>query len=146
METKSRIKCGNGWPYDVTKKDLDISPIRGSGNGGQNRKKGFTGVRLKHRPTGLVAQATEHRDRPQNLKAAFRKLCDQLVPLMKKETRKERFRSPDVRFRNYHEPDNRVTDSVLGECASYEEVIRGDGIGPILEGRVVAMGNNWEPD
>ncbi len=81
----TRTKTGHGWPYDVTKKALKIEPCRGSGAGGQNRNKTFTGVRLTHRPTGLTAKATEDRELPQNLQPVFRKLAGQFVPLMKRE-------------------------------------------------------------
>src|SRR5262245_42077763 len=121
----TKVKTGFGWPHDVTKKDLRIIGIRGSGKGGQNRNKTFTGVRLVHIPTGIAAEATEHRERPQNLKAAFRKLCDQLVPMMKKEAQKERYRASTERVRTYHQPDNRVTDERLGHVGSYDDLLDG---------------------
>lgn len=99
-----RVKTGHGWPHDVTKKDLRITHIKGSGPGGQHRNKMSSGVYMVHIPTGLSAPATEHRDQPQNLKAAFRKLCDQLVPIMKREQKLERYRASQDRVRTYHAP------------------------------------------
>jgi protein subunit release factor B len=66
-------------------KEFAITPIRGSGNGGQDQNKVSTKLRLKHRPTGLWSLAAERRDRRQNLKAVLRELCDQLVPWVKSE-------------------------------------------------------------
>jgi protein subunit release factor B len=54
--------------------ECDVIPFRGSGPGGQHRNKVETGVRLLHRPTGLVAQASERRSRLQNLGVALDRL------------------------------------------------------------------------
>lgn len=51
-----------------------IEFLRGSGPGGQHRNKRDTGVRLTHRPSGLVVMATERRSQAQNLEAAFERL------------------------------------------------------------------------
>jgi ribosome-associated protein len=44
------------------------------GPGGQHRNKAATGVRLLHRPTGLVVTATERRSQLQNRGAALERL------------------------------------------------------------------------
>lgn len=128
-----REKTGHGWPHDVTKSDLRITHIKGSGAGGQKRNKTSSGVLIVHTPTGLWARATEHREQSQNLKAAFRKLAEQLVPLMRKQAKLERYRASQERVRTYHEPDNRVTDERLGQAGSYREVLEGDGLGEVVE-------------
>ncbi len=57
--------------FSVTRKDLEIEPFRGSGNGGQNRNKRDTACRIRHRPSGTVVEAQEHRTFDRNRKAAF---------------------------------------------------------------------------
>lgn len=54
--------------------DCDLERLRRSGPGGQRRNKVQTGVRLKHRPTGLVGEATERRSAAQNHAAALLRL------------------------------------------------------------------------
>jgi len=65
-----REKIGNGWPYDVTKKDLKISYFRGSGPGGQHRNKKDTACRILHIPTGISVETQEYKSQKQNLKAS----------------------------------------------------------------------------
>ena len=57
----------------VTAKDFDVSHVRGSGPGGQHRNKTATGVRMKHRASGAVGEATDNRSQDENKKAAFRR-------------------------------------------------------------------------
>lgn len=57
--------------FSVTRKDFDIQAFRGSGNGGQNRNVRDTAVRIRHRASGTVTEAQEHRTFDQNRRAAF---------------------------------------------------------------------------
>lgn len=59
-------------------RDCTVEAIRAGGPGGQHRNKSYTGVRLSHVPTGLVAQATERRSRERNLDAAFDRMAELL--------------------------------------------------------------------
>lgn len=59
--------------------ECDVESFRGSGPGGQHRNKTETAVRLRHRPTGIVAQATERRSRSQNLSLALDRLRARLA-------------------------------------------------------------------
>ena len=62
--------------FSVLRDQFEVDFMRGSGNGGQNRNKRATACRIKHRASGAVATAQEHRTQLQNKKAAFRRLCE----------------------------------------------------------------------
>lgn len=59
--------------------ECEARNTRRSGPGGQRRNKVETAVVLVHRPTGLVAEASERRSRGENLKAAAFRLRLQLA-------------------------------------------------------------------
>ena len=72
--------------------ECDLEFFTAGGPGGQHRNKTETGVRLRHRPTGFVAQATERRTQLQNRDAALERLRARLaaaayVPKKRKKTR-----------------------------------------------------------
>jgi hypothetical protein len=54
--------------------ECDLKFTRRSGPGGQNRNKVETAVVLRHRPTGVGAEASERRSQSENLKAALFRL------------------------------------------------------------------------
>ena len=59
---------------DALLADSDVTRQRRSGPGGQHRNKVETAIRLRHRPTGLEAQAAERRSQAENLRVAIRRL------------------------------------------------------------------------
>ena len=59
-------------------RDSDIDFFIATGPGGQNRNKVETGVRLTHRPSGVVVTATERRSQRANREAAFERLAAKL--------------------------------------------------------------------
>jgi protein subunit release factor B len=61
--------------------ECDESFFVGGGPGGQHRNKTATGVRLAHRPTGVVVTATERRSQAQNRAAALERLRARLAAL-----------------------------------------------------------------
>ncbi|HEX8996359.1 MAG TPA: peptide chain release factor-like protein [Ktedonobacterales bacterium] len=76
------------WPTDreSLERDSDIDFFIASGPGGQNRNKVETGVRLTHRPSGIVVTATERRSQLQNREAAFERLAERLEEAQRVET------------------------------------------------------------
>ena len=55
--------------------ELEFEFFRGSGPGGQHRNTTDSGVRVRHLPTGLVAQATESRSQLRNRERALERLA-----------------------------------------------------------------------
>jgi protein subunit release factor B len=64
-------------------RDCDMEFFVAGGPGGQHRNKVETGVRLTHRPTGLVVTATERRSQSANREAAYERMAERLVELQK---------------------------------------------------------------
>lgn len=61
--------------FSITKKDLRIETMRGSGKGGQNRNKRDTAVRITHPDSGAVGYSEDERSQLQNKKKAFERLA-----------------------------------------------------------------------
>ena len=62
-------------------RDTDIEFVRDSGPGGQHRNKVETGVRIHHRPSGVVVKEARRRSQARNRDAAFTRLREQLEAL-----------------------------------------------------------------
>ena len=60
-------------------RDTDVEFFIAGGPGGQHRNKVATGVRLRHRPSGLVVTATERRSQSANREVAFARLAARLA-------------------------------------------------------------------
>lgn len=55
-------------------KQCEMSTFKSSGPGGQHRNKRESAVRLKHLPTGIIAQAVEDRSQHKNRASALARL------------------------------------------------------------------------
>jgi ribosome-associated protein len=66
-------------------RDCDIEFFIASGPGGQNRNKVETGVRLTHRPSGMVVTATERRSQARNRDAAYERMAARLEEAQREE-------------------------------------------------------------
>ena len=64
---------------DKLARQCDITFHRASGPGGQHRNKVETAVRVVHRPTGLIARASERRSREQNRREALKRLAEKIA-------------------------------------------------------------------
>jgi peptide chain release factor 1 len=113
------------WPETVRREDFEITFYRGSGPGGQHRNKTDSACRMKHLPTGNVTQSEEHKKQGQNKKAAFKRMTDILVPLMRAALQPELPPPSTERIRSYHEPDQRVKDHRTGKTYRYKDILAG---------------------
>src|SRR5215471_3578371 len=64
-------------------RDCDMEFFVAGGPGGQHRNKVETGVRLTHRPTGIVVTATERRSQSANREAAYDRMAERLEKLQR---------------------------------------------------------------
>lgn len=69
-------------PLDTSREALEreseVTFFIASGPGGQHRNRNATGVRLVHRPSGIVVTATERRSQAANLDVAYARLARRL--------------------------------------------------------------------
>jgi len=63
---------------DSLERDCDLEFFIASGPGGQHRNKVETGVRLTHRPSGIIVTATERRSQHANREVAFERMATRL--------------------------------------------------------------------
>lgn len=111
----------------LSKADLDISYFRSSGPGGQHRNKTDTACRIKHRETGITAEASDSRSQATNRQNAFKKLVDRLIEHYRKPSAaRERNSGWAEKIRTYHFPRGTVKDHRTGKDAALDKVLDGD--------------------
>ena len=64
-------------------RDCDLEFFVAGGPGGQHRNRTETGVRLTHRPSGVVVTATERRSQSDNREAAFERMAAKLTAMQR---------------------------------------------------------------
>lgn len=72
----------------VLDEECEISFFRASGPGGQHRNKRDTAVRLRHRVSGIIIEASDSRSQSQNREAAFERLINRLKSLNRVEKKR----------------------------------------------------------
>jgi protein subunit release factor B len=66
----------NNLLFSITKDDFVIETFRAGGKGGQKQNKTNSGVRIKHPPSGAVAESREYAEQHRNKVAAFGKIVE----------------------------------------------------------------------
>jgi protein subunit release factor B len=79
---------------EIKETDIRIEFYRGSGPGGQHRNTTDSAVRVRHLPTGIVAQASESRSQLQNREKAMERLQVALERRERKEKKRIATRVP----------------------------------------------------
>ena len=68
---------------EALERDCELEFFIAGGPGGQHRNKVETGVRLTHRPLGLVVTATERRSQSANRDAAYERMAEKLEAMQR---------------------------------------------------------------
>ncbi|MEY3197857.1 MAG: hypothetical protein RL023_629 [Candidatus Parcubacteria bacterium] len=112
---------------EIREQDIEIDTFAASSAGGQNANKNQTGVRIHHKPSGLIVMGQDCKSQMQNKENAMKVLKSRLYQLdmdrqiaEQKATRLDQIGTGDrsEKIRTYNYPQDRVTDHRIKESRS----------------------------
>ncbi|MFO0815919.1 MAG: peptide chain release factor 1 [Gemmatales bacterium] len=121
---------------DIRPEDIETQTFSCGGPGGQHVNKTQSGVRLIHRPTGVVAESRQERSQHKNKDICWRMIRTRIYEAQQEKVNKERAAlrkgmigtgERNDRIRTYNFPQNRVTDHRINYTMhSLDKMMMGD--------------------
>jgi peptide chain release factor 1 len=131
---------------EVRAEDLEIDTFAASSAGGQNANKNQTGVRIHHKPTGLIVMGQDSKSQLQNKENALKVLKSRLyqAEIDKQQAEQKALRFDQIgtwdrseKIRTYNFPQDRVTDHRIKQSRSYLPNIMDGDIDEIMNALIV---------
>lgn len=127
------------------KNAISYRAFNSGGPGGQHSNRTFNAIEASLSPSAArelgiepcSATGTE-KSQVQSKRLAVKRLTEKILAAVKLRDAKQRFAAGHERVRNYHEPDNRVTDASGGRWGWKETVGKGD-LSACIDGRRAAI-------
>ncbi|MBI3464514.1 MAG: peptide chain release factor 1 [Planctomycetes bacterium] len=139
---------------EIRPEDLGIDTMRSGGPGGQHQNKTESGVRITHKPTGIVVNCRDEKSQHKNKAKAMRVLRSRLYEMMREkehaqraDQRRNQIGSGDRsdRIRTYNFPQNRLTDHRIGLNLYHLDTIVAGNLDEVVDALVKASNGDELP-